>query len=50
MANTTAELVAGWFAENLIRDLKLEKQTQLSELRVGIEENFGQWAWCHRPL
>lgn len=50
MANTTAELIAGWFADNLARDLKLEAQTQLAELRVGIEENFGQWAWCHRPL
>jgi len=50
VANTTAELIAGWFADKLTSNLKLSEQKHLSELRVGIEENFGQWAWCHRPL
>jgi len=50
VANTTAELIAVWFAENLISRLSLAENSQLSELRVGIEENFGQWAWFHRSL
>lgn len=48
VANTTAELIAAWFADNLITGLQLAGIPQVSELRVGIEENFGQWAWCLR--
>ena len=50
VGNTTAELIAAWFAENLIGRLCLVENPQLSELRVGIEENFGQWAWYRRSL
>ena len=50
VANTTAELIAAWFSANLIESLNLTEIPRLSELRVGIEENFGQWAWCHAPL
>ena len=50
VANTTAELLAAWFADRLIDSLKLAEIPQLSEFRVGIEENFGQWAWCIRSL
>jgi len=50
VANTTAELIAAWFSVNLIKSLNLTEIPRLSELRVGIEENFGQWAWCHAPF
>ena len=50
VANTTAELIAGWFAENLISRLSLAQNPRVSELQVGIEENFGQWAWFHQIL
>ena len=50
IANTTAELIAAWFADRLVERLNLDERPKLSELRVGIEENFGQWAWCSRPL
>ena len=42
--NTTAELIAKWIGERLIRDLGLEKSTAISELQIEVEENFGQWA------
>lgn len=48
--NTTAELIASWFCDQLTERLTLAEIPQLSELRVGIEENFGQWAWCHHTL
>ncbi|MEZ6062419.1 MAG: 6-pyruvoyl tetrahydropterin synthase family protein [Planctomycetaceae bacterium] len=44
VANTTAELIARWFAQRLIAMLNLQQQTGIRELRVSIEENFGQWA------
>ena len=50
MANTTAELIAAWFAENLFEHLDFEQMSLLSQLRVGIEENFGQWAWCCKSV
>ena len=48
--NTTAELIAAWFCDQLIERLGLGQIEQLTELGVGIEENFGQWAWCRRSL
>lgn len=50
MANTTAELIAEWFVDQLLRELNLQDLDELTELRVGVEENFGQWAWCRCPL
>lgn len=44
IANTTAELIANWFARRLLKDLPTNHQ--LDALRVEIEENFGQWAVC----
>ena len=48
--NTTAELIAGWIGGQLIAKLKLTDQAELTELRVGVEENFGQWATARLPL
>ncbi len=42
--NTTAELIARWIGTRLISDLKLHEVPQVNELRVSVEENFGQWA------
>ena len=50
VANTTAELIAAWIAEQLTGKLHLRPAPNLTELRVGVEENFGQWAWCRCPL
>lgn len=44
IANTTAELIARWIAGRLIEDLSLQAAAGIHELRVGVEENFGQWA------
>ncbi|MCH2201554.1 MAG: 6-pyruvoyl tetrahydropterin synthase family protein [Fuerstiella sp.] len=50
VANTTAELIADWFAENLFKNIHPAQIGQLSQLKVGIEENFGQWAWCCKSV
>lgn len=50
LANTTAELIADWFAEQLSVMLDLDAASGLQTLRVGIEENFGQWAYVTRDL
>ena len=50
MANTTAERIAEWIGQQLIEELNPGDQEQLTQLRVGVEENFGQWAWCHLSL
>ncbi len=48
MANTTAERLAEWIAGRLIDALELTGHPQVAELKVGVEENFGQWAWYRR--
>jgi 6-pyruvoyltetrahydropterin/6-carboxytetrahydropterin synthase len=48
--NTTAELLAQWFADELQRRLPAADLARLTELQVEIEENFGQWAICQRRL
>ncbi|HBH54405.1 MAG TPA: 6-pyruvoyl tetrahydrobiopterin synthase [Planctomycetaceae bacterium] len=50
VANTTAELIADWFAGELLRRLPQADVARMSELQVEIEENFGQWAVCTRRL
>jgi 6-pyruvoyltetrahydropterin/6-carboxytetrahydropterin synthase len=50
VANTTAELLADWFAGELLRRLPSADLARMTELRVEIEENFGQWAVCTRSL
>ncbi|MEZ6125343.1 MAG: 6-pyruvoyl tetrahydropterin synthase family protein [Planctomycetaceae bacterium] len=44
LKNTTAELIAQWIGHRLIRDLNLKSGNSISELKVSVEENFGQWA------
>jgi len=50
VANTTAELLADWFAGELLRRLPAADLARMTELQVEIEENFGQWAVCTRRL
>lgn len=50
IANTTAELIAQWIGHRLIEDLQLSAIAGVRELRVGVEENFGQWATIRLPL
>jgi 6-pyruvoyltetrahydropterin/6-carboxytetrahydropterin synthase len=50
IANTTAELIARWIGQTLISRLKLNAQHGLTRLRIGVEENFGQWADCWLEL
>lgn len=50
IANTTAELIAGWLAGQLTERLNLQTHAGLSGLRVSVEENFGQWADYRMPL
>jgi 6-pyruvoyltetrahydropterin/6-carboxytetrahydropterin synthase len=50
VANTTAELIADWFAGELMRRLPAADLARMTELQVEIEENFGQWAVCTRRL
>ena len=44
IANTTAELIAQWIGHRLIGDLDLTKNPEADQIRVSVEENFGQWA------
>lgn len=48
--NTTAELIAAWFSDQLIASLNLISAVGLRTLKVGIEENFGQWAYVNCSL
>lgn len=49
IANTTAELIAGWIGRRLVEQLK-PCEAALTSLAVEVEENFGQWAVCRLPL
>ncbi|MDG1893530.1 MAG: 6-pyruvoyl tetrahydropterin synthase family protein [Fuerstiella sp.] len=48
--NTTAELIARWIGHRLIADCEMQSKDQLQELRVSVEENFGQWATVRLSL
>jgi 6-pyruvoyltetrahydropterin/6-carboxytetrahydropterin synthase len=48
--NTTAELIAFWIAGQLQRLLNQTPNHALESLRVEVEENFGQSAYCALPL
>lgn len=51
VANTTAELIARWMAEQLKQTIRQHPGGQLLEsLRMEVEENFGQWAMCEISL
>lgn len=47
--NTTAELIARWIGHRLLDDLNLRGNEHVTELKVGVEENFGQWATVRIP-
>lgn len=44
VANTTAELIAKWISEKLTPHILAGNSSDLSKLRIDVEENFGQWA------
>jgi 6-pyruvoyltetrahydropterin/6-carboxytetrahydropterin synthase len=48
--NTTAELIAFWIAGQLVPKLSQTPNQSLESLRVEVEENFGQSAFCELPL
>ncbi|MCP4510313.1 MAG: 6-pyruvoyl tetrahydropterin synthase family protein, partial [Fuerstiella sp.] len=48
--NTTAELIARWIGSRLREDLGLDSKAGLTDLRLSVEENFGQWATVRMPL
>lgn len=50
VANTTAELIAHWMGQQLVDMVKKQPGQRLNEVRVEVEENFGQWAICSIPL
>lgn len=50
IANTTAELLAEYISAELIRRLPASELRRMTEIRVEVEENFGQWASCIRQL
>ena len=50
IANTTAELLANWIAEQLEGPLLAAGAGNLRALEVGIEETFGQRAVCRREF
>jgi 6-pyruvoyltetrahydropterin/6-carboxytetrahydropterin synthase len=48
--NTTAELIAFWIAGQLRDQLNRTPNHALASLRVEVEENFGQSAFCELSL
>lgn len=50
VANTTAELIAHWMAEQLVETVRAHGRNHVQWLAVAIEENFGQWATCRLSL
>jgi 6-pyruvoyltetrahydropterin/6-carboxytetrahydropterin synthase len=48
--NTTAERIAWWMAGKLRDKVAAHATTKLTQIRVEVEENFGQWATCELSL
>ena len=46
VANTTAELIARWIAEELRSTLKPKIGNAIASLEVSVDENHGQWGIC----
>jgi 6-pyruvoyltetrahydropterin/6-carboxytetrahydropterin synthase len=44
VANTTAELIAKWIALRFLQRITEDQRRGIQQLRVSVEENFGQWA------
>lgn len=50
IANTTAELIGRWLAEQLVAVVQAQSGHDVRRLRVDIDENYGQWARCELQL
>lgn len=50
IANTTAELLAGWIGVQLLERLGPKFREMMTALWIRVEENFGQWAECEMSL
>lgn len=50
VANTTAELIAKWLAEQLVEKTSSEQWKHIETLQVDVEENFGQWGCYQMPI
>ena len=48
--NTTAERIAGWIAGRFLEQLSPDDRNRLESLRIEVEENFGQSAFCELPI
>jgi len=48
--NTTAELIAYWIGCQLQQQFSQTQRSALDSLRVEVEENFGQSAFCELPF
>jgi len=46
LANTTVELIARYIGGLLLIAMDEKGLVRPERLRVGVEENFGQWAYC----
>ncbi len=46
IANTTAELLADWFAKHLCEVVRAWPGQQVKFVQAEVEENFGQWGIC----
>lgn len=44
--NTTTELLAQWIGEQLLATLQQKLKWKPEVLRVGVDENYGQWGYC----
>lgn len=44
--NTTTELLAAWIGERLLEALEAKLKWKPERLRVGVDENYGQWGYC----
>lgn len=46
VANTTAELLAKYLAERLHHSLQVRLNFDAPRIRLGVDENHGQWGFC----
>jgi 6-pyruvoyltetrahydropterin/6-carboxytetrahydropterin synthase len=49
IANTTAEEIAWWIANQVRDKLYAEIGGRLTFIEVGVDENNGQWGYCRLP-
>ncbi len=46
ISNTTAELIANYIGKQLLNELATNYGQHPSRIRIGVDENHGQWAMC----